>query len=111
VNGAGVRVPAWVNVEFDGVPKSTWKRQTFQVGFVPISVNGFGAPEGGWLIPSRSDDRRRAAGEHGCAVERERLRAEELRSRRVEDVRAHVVRVRPDAELRVVVEVVPELGP
>jgi len=36
----------------------------------------------------------------------ERLRAEERCPRRVEDVRARVVRVRPDAELRVVVEVV-----
>src|SRR6266516_6637903 len=54
LNGAGTRLPPRVNVEFAGLTKSAWKRQSFQVGFVPISVNGFGAPEGGWFDPSRS---------------------------------------------------------
>src|SRR5689334_19206197 len=54
LNGSGVRVPPSVNVEFDGFVKSAWKRQSFQVGFVPISVNGFGAPDGGRTDPSKS---------------------------------------------------------
>src|SRR5438034_502117 len=54
LNGAGTMLPARVNVELAGLTKSTWKRQTAQVAFVPISVNGFGAPEGGWFDPSRS---------------------------------------------------------
>ena len=43
-----------MNVELAGLTKSTWKRHSFQVAFVPISVNGFGEPEGGWFDPSRS---------------------------------------------------------
>ena len=54
LNGAGMMLPARVKVDRFGWPKSTWNRQTFQVGFVPISVNGFGAPDGGWFIPSTS---------------------------------------------------------
>src|SRR3954451_18569974 len=54
VKGEGVSVPACVKVEFDGVLKSAWKRQSFQVGLVPISVNGFGAPAAGWFSPSMS---------------------------------------------------------
>ncbi len=54
LNGSGASVPASVNVELAGLTKSAWKRHSFQVGFVPISVNGFGAPEGGWFDPSMS---------------------------------------------------------
>ena len=54
LNGSGVSVPPSVKVEFAGVVKSTWKRQSFQVGLVPISVNGFGAPPGGRIDPSKS---------------------------------------------------------
>src|SRR5215469_17215166 len=54
VNGSGVSEPALVNVELAGVAKSAWKRQTAQAeAFAPISVNGFGAPAGGWVDPSR----------------------------------------------------------
>src|SRR5215469_16020458 len=54
LNGSGVSVPPNVKVEFDGLTKSAWKRQSFQVGFVPISVNGFGAPDGGRIDPLKS---------------------------------------------------------
>src|SRR6516164_5138179 len=55
LNGLGVSVPALVNVELAGVAKSTWKRQTAQAAaFDPISVNGFGAPAGGGMVPSTS---------------------------------------------------------
>ena len=54
LNGFGMSVPARVKVELAGLTKSAWKRQSFQVAFVPISVNGFGAPEGGWFDPSMS---------------------------------------------------------
>src|SRR5215472_15638464 len=54
LNGSGVRVPACVNVELDGLVKSAWNRQIFQVGFVPISVYGLGAPAGGRIEPSKS---------------------------------------------------------
>ncbi len=47
-------VPPSVKVELLGFVKSTWKRQSFQVGFVPISVNGFGAFAGGRIDPSKS---------------------------------------------------------
>src|SRR5215469_1513230 len=54
VNGSGVSEPALVNVALAGVVKSAWKRQTAQAeAFDPISVNGFGAPAGGWVDPSR----------------------------------------------------------
>ena len=54
LNGSGVSVPPSVKVELLGVVKSTWKRQSFQVGFVPISVNGLGAFAGGRIDPSKS---------------------------------------------------------
>ena len=54
-------------------------------------------------------ERRRIAVEHRGAVERPRLSAEEGRPCRVEDVRRHVVRVGPRRDLRVVVEVRPEV--
>src|SRR4029450_1370680 len=57
---------------------------------------------------ARRHERRRGAGEHGRAVERERLRTEERGARRVEHVHRHVVRVWPHAEVRVVEEVRPE---
>src|SRR6516225_2335549 len=55
LNGSGVSEPALVNVELAGVAKSTWKRQIAQAeAFDPISVNGFGAPAGGGMDPSKS---------------------------------------------------------
>ncbi len=54
VNGSGVSEPALENVELAGLAKSAWKRQTAQAeAFDPISVYGFGAPVGGWAVPSR----------------------------------------------------------
>ena len=49
------------------------------------------------------------AGEHLGAVEDERLRAQEGRARRVEDVVAHIIAVRPDAQVRIVEEVAAEM--
>jgi len=57
VNGAGVSVPATVQVEFAGFAKSTWKRWTGHVASVPTLTYGFGAPAGGGVIPSRSAGR------------------------------------------------------
>src|SRR5436190_24273475 len=51
---AGVRVPPEVKVEFAGVAKSTWKRYSGQVELTPVLLNGFGAPTGGGVSPSRS---------------------------------------------------------
>ena len=36
------------------MPKSTWKRHSFQVAAVPDIRKGFGAPAGGAVEPSRS---------------------------------------------------------
>src|SRR6266498_3546946 len=52
--GAGVSVAPSVNVEFAGTAKSTWKRYSGHVAFVPVLMNGFGAPAGGEFKPSRS---------------------------------------------------------
>ena len=43
-----------VNVEFDGVVKSTWNLQMFNE-FEPKFTKAFGAPAGGADAPSRSD--------------------------------------------------------
>src|SRR5712691_698978 len=66
-----------------------------QIGVLGGSAGDAGADEGG-----------RVAGQHRRAVEGEWLRAEEGRARRVEYVRAHVVSVGPDGEVRIVEEVV-----
>jgi hypothetical protein len=54
VYAAGVSVPPTVNVEFAGVPKSTWNRQSGHVEAWPDIRNGAGAPAGGCVEPSRS---------------------------------------------------------
>jgi hypothetical protein len=59
----------------------------------------------------RRDEARRGAGQHRRPVERERLRAQVALSLSVEHVGAHVVRVRPHPELRVVDEVLSEVEP
>src|SRR5919197_517519 len=56
-NGDGVSVAASVQVEFPGLAKSAWKRYSGQVAFVPAAMNGFGAPAGGGVEPSRSAGR------------------------------------------------------
>src|SRR5919198_9220 len=51
---AGVSVPPSVNDELAGVAKSTWKRNSGHVAPTSSVRNGFGAPAGGGLLPSRS---------------------------------------------------------
>src|SRR6266700_197032 len=54
VNAATGTLIGPVRVEFDGVVKSTWKRQIFRE-LVPKFTNTLGAPAGGAVEPSRSD--------------------------------------------------------
>ena len=47
-----------VSVEFDELTKSTWNFQRTKLFEFHSSNNGFGAPEGGGVVPSRSEGRR-----------------------------------------------------
>src|SRR5439155_14967528 len=57
-----------------------------------------GTDEGSWL-----------ARQHLCAVKSKRLRPEKRRARRIENVHAHVISIRPDAEMWIIEEVRTEM--
>src|SRR5204863_1903989 len=99
-----------INVELiEVVVTATWKshkrvRRARGRKCVSVEVRrqiGIYTPSAG---SGRRDECRGLSRQHLGAIEGERLRTQIRGPRRVEHVHAHVVRVGPDAELRVVVE-------
>ena len=56
-----------------------------------------------------TNEARGKTSEHFCPIERERLWTEIRRPRRIKDVHAHVIGVRPDAQMRVIEEIRAEM--